>query len=135
MKIAVVGVGYVGLSNAVLCAQHNEVLAVDVSKERVDMVNARKSPIVDREIEEYLASRPLNLRASTDGKEFYKSADYIVIATPTNYDPETNYFNTSSVESVIEDALAVKTDACIVIKSTIPVGYTQAYARSTGIRT
>lgn len=83
MKIAVVGVGYVGLSNAVLFAQHNEVLAVDVSKERVDMVNARKSPIVDREIEEYLASRPLNLRASTDGKEFYKSADYIVIATPT----------------------------------------------------
>lgn len=134
MKIAVVGVGYVGLSNAVLCAQHNEVLAVDVSKERVDMVNARKSPIVDREIEEYLASRPLNLRASTDGKEFYKSADYIVIATPTNYDPETNYFNTSSVESVIEDALAVKTDACIVIKSTIPVGYTAGIRKKYGYK-
>lgn len=134
MKIAVVGVGYVGLSNAVLYAQHNEVLAVDVSKERVDMVNARKSPIVDREIEEYLASRPLNLRASTDGKEFYKSADYIVIATPTNYDPETNYFNTSSVESVIEDALAVKTDACIVIKSTIPVGYTAGIRKKYGYK-
>lgn len=134
MKIAVVGVGYVGLSNAVLFAQHNEVLAVDVSKERVDMVNARKSPIVDREIEEYLASRPLNLRASTDGKEFYKSADYIVIATPTNYDPETNYFNTSSVESVIEDALAVKTDACIVIKSTIPVGYTAGIRKKYGYK-
>lgn len=134
MKIAVVGVGYVGLSNAVLFAQHNEVLAVDVSKERVDMVNARKSPIVDREIEEYLASRPLNLRASTDGKEFYKSADYIVIATPTNYDPETNYFKTSSVESVIEDALAVKTDACIVIKSTIPVGYTAGIRKKYGYK-
>ena len=134
MKIAVVGVGYVGLSNTVLFAQHNEVLAVDVSKERVDMVNARKSPIVDREIEEYLASRPLNLRASTDGKEFYKSADYIVIATPTNYDPETNYFNTSSVESVIEDALAVKTDACIVIKSTIPVGYTAGIRKKYGYK-
>lgn len=134
MKIAVVGVGYVGLSNAVLFAQHNEVLAVDVSRERVDMVNARKSPIVDREIEEYLASRPLNLRASTDGKEFYKSADYIVIATPTNYDPETNYFNTSSVESVIEDALAVKTDACIVIKSTIPVGYTAGIRKKYGYK-
>lgn len=134
MKIAVVGVGYVGLSNAVLFAQHNEVLAVDVSRERVDMVNARKSPIVDREIEEYLASRPLNLRASTDGKEFYKNADYIVIATPTNYDPETNYFNTSSVESVIEDALAVKTDACIVIKSTIPVGYTAGIRKKYGYK-
>ena len=134
MKIAVVGVGYVGLSNAVLFAQHNEVLAVDVSKERVDMVNAHKSPIVDREIEEYLASRPLNLRASTDGKEFYKTADYIVIATPTNYDPETNYFNTSSVESVIEDALSVKTSACIVIKSTIPVGYTAGIRKKYGYK-
>lgn len=124
MKIAVVGVGYVGLSNAVLLSQHNEVLAVDVLQERVDMLNARKSPIVDREIEEYLATGELNLRATTDGKAFYAQADYIIIATPTNYDEETNYFNTSSVESVIEDALAAKTKACIVIKSTIPVGYT-----------
>ena len=124
MKIAVVGVGYVGLSNAVLLAQHNEVLAVDVMPERVEMVNERKSPIVDKEIEDYLASKPLNLKASTDGKSFYAEADYIIIATPTNYDSETNYFNTSSVESVIEDALSVNTKATIVIKSTIPVGYT-----------
>lgn len=134
MKIAVVGVGYVGLSNAVLFAQHNEVLAVDVSKERVDMVNAHKSPIVDREIEEYLAEKQLNLCASTDGKEFYKNADYIVIATPTNYDPESNYFNTSSVESVIEDALTVKTNACIVIKSTVPVGYTAGIRQKYGYK-
>lgn len=132
MKIAVVGVGYVGLSNAVLLAQHNEVLAVDVLKERVDMINARKSPIVDREIEDYLKNKPLNLRASTDGKAFYAQADYIIIATPTNYDPETNYFNTSSVESVIEDALAAKTKACIVIKSTIPVGYTVGIRKKYG---
>lgn len=124
MKIAVVGVGYVGLSNAVLLAQHNEVLAVDVMPERVEMVNERKSPIVDKEIEDYLASKPLNLKASTDGKSFYAEADYIIIATSTNYDSETNYFNTSSVESVIEDALSVNTKATIVIKSTIPVGYT-----------
>lgn len=134
MKIAVVGVGYVGLSNAVLLAQHNEVLAVDVSQERVDMVNARKSPLVDNEIEEYLAKKTLNLRASGDGKKFYKEADYIVIATPTNYDEETNYFNTSSVESVIEDALAAKTNACIVIKSTIPVGYTVGVRKKYGYK-
>lgn len=132
MKIAVVGVGYVGLSNAVLLAQHNEVLAVDVLQERVDMINARRSPIVDSEIEDYLANKPLNLRASTDGKAFYAQADYIIIATPTNYDPETNYFNTSSVESVIEDALAAKTKACIVIKSTIPVGYTVGIRKKYG---
>lgn len=134
MKIAVVGVGYVGLSNAILLAQHNEVLAVDVSEERVDMVNARKSPLVDREIEDYLANKPLNLRAATDGKQFYKKADYIVIATPTNYDPDTNYFNTSSVESVIEDALAAGTHACIVIKSTIPVGYTVGIRKKYGYK-
>ena len=134
MKIAVVGVGYVGLSNAILMAQHNEVLAVDVSEERVALVNARKSPIVDKEIEEYLAEKTLNLRASADGKQFYKEADYIVIATPTNYDPETNYFNTSSVESVIEDALAAGTHACIVIKSTIPVGYTVGIRKKDGYK-
>ena len=134
MKIAVVGVGYVGLSNAILMAQHNEVLAVDVSEERVALVNARKSPIVDKEIEEYLAEKTLNLRSSADGKQFYKEADYIVIATPTNYDPETNYFNTSSVESVIEDALAAGTHACIVIKSTIPVGYTVGIRKKYGYK-
>ena len=134
MKIAVVGVGYVGLSNAVLLSQHNEVLAVDVSEERVALVNARKSPMVDKEIEEYLAEKTLNLRASADGKQFYKEADYIVIATPTNYDPETNYFNTSSVESVIEDALAAGTHACIVIKSTIPVGYTVGIRKKYGYK-
>lgn len=134
MKIAVVGVGYVGLSNAILMAQHNEVLAVDVSEERVALVNARKSPIVDKEIEEYLAEKTLNLRTSADGKQFYKEADYIVIATPTNYDPETNYFNTSSVESVIEDALAAGTHACIVIKSTIPVGYTVGIRKKYGYK-
>lgn len=134
MKIAVVGVGYVGLSNAILMAQHNEVLAVDVSEERVALVNARKSPIVDKEIEEYLAEKTLNLRASADGKQFYKEADYIVIATPTNYDPETNYFNTSSVESVIEDTLAAGTHACIVIKSTIPVGYTVGIRKKYGYK-
>lgn len=134
MKIAVVGIGYVGLSNAVLLAQHNEVLAVDVMPERVKMVNERKSPIVDSEIEEYLATKSLNLKASTDGKDFYAEADYIIIATPTNYDSETNYFNTSSVESVIEDALAANTKACIVIKSTIPVGYTVMVRKKYGYK-
>ncbi|MCD8290266.1 MAG: nucleotide sugar dehydrogenase [Prevotella sp.] len=124
MKIAVVGIGYVGLSIAVLLAQHNDVLAIDVMQERVDMVNAQKSPIVDVEIEDYLASGKLSLKASTDGKAFYSQADYIIIATPTNYDPETNFFNTSSVESVIKDAIAADTNAYIVIKSTVPVGYT-----------
>ena len=134
MKIAVVGVGYVGLSNAVLLSQYNEVCAVDISKERVELINARKSPIVDKEIEEYLATKELNLTATTDGKEFYKEADYIVIATPTNYDSETNFFNTTSVESVIEDALAVKSHACIVIKSTIPVGYTVGIRKKYGYK-
>lgn len=134
MKIAVVGIGYVGLSNAVLLAQHNEVLAIDVMPERVKMVNERKSPIVDSEIEEYLATKSLNLKASTDGKAFYAEADYIIIATPTNYDSETNYFNTSSVESVIEDALAANTKACIVIKSTIPVGYTVMVRKKYGYK-
>lgn len=134
MRIAVVGIGYVGLSNAVLLAQHNEVLAIDVSEERVDLVNSRRSPIVDREIEDYLANKELNLRAATDGKAFYAKADYIIIATPTNYDTETNYFNTSSVESVIEDALAAKTKACIVIKSTIPVGYTVGIRKKCGYK-
>ena len=124
MKIAVAGIGYVGLSNAILLAQHNQVTAVDVFQEKADMINNRKSPIIDAEIEEYLATKELNLKATTDGAEAYKDAEYIIIATPTNYDPDKNYFDTSSIESVIETVLKVNKDTVMVIKSTIPVGYT-----------
>ena len=113
------------MSNAVILAQHNEVYALDIVKEKVDMINNRKSPIVDKEIEEYLAEKPLNLTATTDDVEAYTDAEYVVIATPTNYDTEQNYFDTSSVESVIERVLAVNPQAVMVIKSTIPVGYTK----------
>lgn len=122
--IAVAGIGYVGLSNAVLLAQHNRVIAVDLSKERVDMLNARECPIVDTEMEEYLATKELDLSATTDGSAAYAEADYIIVATPTNYDPDTNFFDTSSVEAVIRQAMAANPGATIVIKSTIPVGYT-----------
>ena len=125
MKIAVAGTGYVGLSLSVLLAQHNEVKAVDIIPEKVDMINKRISPIVDKELTEYLTHHELALSATVDGKAAYKDVDYVVIATPTNYDPVKNYFDTSSVETVLELVTAVNPDATIVIKSTVPVGYTE----------
>lgn len=124
MKIAVAGAGYVGLSNAILLAQHNQVTVVDVIKEKVNLINQGRSPIVDKEIEEYLLTKKLDLRATLDAKAAYSNADYIIISTPTNYDPEKNYFDTSSVEQVIQQVMEWNPDAIMVIKSTVPVGYT-----------
>ena len=126
LKIAIAGTGYVGLSNAILLAQNATVTAVDIIQSKVDMINARKSPIIDKEIEEYLAGKKLNLVATTDGESAYKDADIVIVSTPTNYDPVNNYFDTSSVENVIEQIINVNPDAVIIIKSTVPVGYTES---------
>jgi len=125
MKITVAGIGYVGISNAVLLAQHNEVIALDIIQEKVDMINNKKSPIIDKEIEEYLATKELNLTATTDAYKAYKDAEYVVIATPTNYDPDKNYFNTRTVEAVIANVLSINPDAVMILKSTVPVGYSE----------
>jgi UDPglucose 6-dehydrogenase len=126
MKIVVVGLGYVGLSNAVLLAQHNEVIGVDISNDRVNMVNARKSPIVDKELAQYLTKEDLDLSASTDLEGSAKGAAYVIVATPTDYDEDTNFFNTSSVESVIDIVTKSEPKACVVVKSTVPVGFIAA---------
>ena len=133
MKIAVAGTGYVGLSNAVLLAQHNEVVALDVVAEKVNLINNKKSPIVDNELERYLKEVPLNLTATTDPEVAYKGAEYVIISTPTNYDPDKNYFDTSTVEAVIRDVLQVNPEAIMVIKSTVPVGYTASIKESFNI--
>ncbi|MFV1467685.1 nucleotide sugar dehydrogenase [Idiomarina sp. HB] len=134
MKIAVAGTGYVGLSNAVLLAQKNSVVAVDIDDERIKKINNKQSPIVDKEIQHFLQEKPLNLTATTDAHSAYQSAEFVVIATPTDYDPQTNYFNTKTVESVISQVMEANPNAVMVIKSTIPVGYTQSLKEKFGTK-
>ena len=134
MKIAVAGTGYVGLSLAVLLSQHNEVWAVDIVQEKVDLINSKKSPIVDNEISEFFSSKKLNLTATTDAKKAYEGADFVIVSTPTNYDPVKNYFDTSSVEAVVELVKKINPNTTIVIKSTVPVGYTKSLRESSGFK-
>ena len=134
MRIAIAGTGYVGLSMAVLLAQHNTVTAVDIVPEKADLINRRISPIADSEIQEYLSTRPLDLTATTDGDSAYRNADLVLISTPTNYDPDQNYFDTSSVESVIRQIMAVNPHAAVVIRSTVPVGFTESARAKYGCR-
>lgn len=132
VNITVVGIGYVGLSNAILLAQHNDVIAYDITQHKVDQINERISPIIDAEAEEYLKFRPLQLRATTNKAEAFTTADFVIIATPTNYDPDTNYFDTKSIEAVIDDVRRINRQATIIIKSTIPVGYTKLLQQQRG---